>query len=155
MDEFRRELAELFREDDRLRAEHDDWQARRDAQAKALVQKEVLYRVCDNNALAPATYQEPEPFNEEQVDTLAHLINLLRAEWRRDIARLARRLRRVDSGKHLDKAEIAELRGQVSKLLTVLGSSDQIRRLERMEAESKPPEVIDLPDWRSRLVAAE
>jgi hypothetical protein len=52
--------------------------------------------------------------HDAQSDLIAEVIVHLRQEWRRDIARLERRLRMVDSGKALDKAEITELRGQVS-----------------------------------------
>jgi hypothetical protein len=144
MDELRRELAELFREDDRLRAEHDDWQAQREAQAQALVRKsepeDVLYRVCDNIAPAPATYREPEPFNEEQADALAHLINLLREEWRTE--RATENAERNEKLSAL-REQVAELRGTVNALLTLVGKS---QGFGNMATDA----VIDLPKnfWR-------
>jgi len=61
-DDERRELAELYAADDRLRQEHEQWFAQREAAREALVQKtgpeDVLYRQHDNSALA--AHAEPE-----------------------------------------------------------------------------------------------
>jgi hypothetical protein len=125
----RAELAELYREDDRQRAEHREFMARREAQASPYVQWSddgagLLYRTTDN-ALLPAAQPEPGPFDEEAstaanffddverneafADTMAYLIAELRREWKRDIKRLERQIKRA--------------------------------------AES---EVVELPNWRSR-----
>jgi hypothetical protein len=95
----------------------------------------LIFKTRDN-AILPAPQPEPEAFyeeegfNEYQSDVLAHLINELREEWRRDHA-----------------IEIAELRGKVDALLTMLGQKS-------FEADApKSGEVVELPNWRKRHVA--
>jgi hypothetical protein len=69
-DEDRRSLAELYAEDDRLRAEHEQWMADREAAAHAPVRKSdesaVLYREHHDNAPAPAPEPEAEPSDDDQ-----------------------------------------------------------------------------------------
>jgi hypothetical protein len=60
---------------------------------------------------------------------LARTLNELRDEWRRDHA-----------------VEIAELRGQISALLTLLGKSFNV-------PDVKSADVVELPNWRERHVA--
>src|SRR5262249_54524267 len=81
----------------------------------------------------PEPFYEPQAFNELQADTLAHLINELRDEWRKDHA-----------------VEIAELRGQVSALLTLLG-----QKMGNVPIDTKTEaEVVELlPNWRKNHVA--
>jgi len=141
----RAELAELFREDDRLRVEHREWMAQREAQAQALVQRNSrdagLVLKTTDNALLPAPQPEPEPFdegtstapnffddaerNEEFADTMACLINELRKEWQRDHA-----------------IQIAELRGHISALLTIVG---QKASNVPDENNAKSADIVDLP----------
>jgi hypothetical protein len=95
MDEHdRHHLADLFREDDRLRAENADWLARREALAQKSNGHGALAHQTEENAAVEAP--EPEGFNTLQVDALASIWNELsdelRAEWQRDIERLQQRL---------------------------------------------------------------
>jgi hypothetical protein len=138
----RAELAELFREDDRLRAEHREWMAQREAEAQALVQRNSgdagLVLKTTDNTLLPAPQSEPEPsgeefcFSSEQFDCLAdgldavlkHEEDRTRAEQKAAIAPLER--------------EIAYLRGQLDAVLGLLGKSLPV-------PEAKAGEVIDLP----------
>jgi hypothetical protein len=105
MNEFeRRVLAELFREDDRLRAEHEQWEARREAEAAPPVEKSgaevVLYREHEN--IAPAVsvmarraadadddddihlFADPE-LDRTFAETIGHVICGLRNEWRDEV----------------------------------------------------------------------
>ena len=50
----RAELAELYREDDRLRAEHAEWMAQREAQAQALVRQNSVSGTQDHRQHAAA-----------------------------------------------------------------------------------------------------
>jgi len=89
-DEERRELAELFREDDRLRAENADYLARRKAERLARenaeaepsppVEKSGNDRD-QENAMAAAPLGEPEVFNAGQCETLAMIIAEARKDW--------------------------------------------------------------------------
>jgi hypothetical protein len=134
------ELEELYREDDRLRAEHRAWMARRAPSASPPVREtddaSIIYRTVDNNAMAAAPQpedaainghddEEPEAFerafNELQMDTLAYVINELREEWRRDHA-----------------VEIAKLAAKLDVVLQLLGKSFTVRDL-------RATDVIDLP----------
>jgi hypothetical protein len=72
----RAELARIYAEDDRLRAEHADWMAR-EAKRQALMRKSDP----SGNALVHApepepepSYEEPEDFNASQRDMLARII---------------------------------------------------------------------------------
>jgi hypothetical protein len=118
--------------------------AQPEAQARALVQRNggdagLVLKTTDN-ALLPAPQPEPSyeatstapnffddiERNEEFADTMAYLINELRKEWQRDHA-----------------VEIAELRGQVSALLTIVGQKASNVPDENIDAKSA--DKIDLP----------
>src|SRR5262245_39931036 len=106
----RAELAELFAEDDRQRAEHREWLARREAHAASLVRRNdnpagLVFKTTDN-ALLDAPAPEPETsgeefcFSSEQFDCLAaaldmalkHEANRMRAEQKAAIAPLEREI---------------------------------------------------------------
>src|SRR5262245_50007893 len=99
MDDFRRELAELFRQDDKLRAERE---AEREALAQKNAHSGVEYREDDDSVSLPALNEnaapsydengEPLCFSEEQFDALAEVLAELRKEWQRDIERIHRQL---------------------------------------------------------------
>jgi hypothetical protein len=95
----REELRELFAEDDRRRAEHEDYMARRAARAASSVREidgsGLLYRDLDNNALtaAPAVEAEPEyDFTEPQFEALAQVLAEPRKEFDDKIERTTQRL---------------------------------------------------------------
>ena len=89
----RRELAALFAEDDKLRAEHDEWMAQRQAADEAPVSETLVRKDYGGNAwTVAATAEEPSAFDELQKDTLATVIAALRAEWQADIDNAERRL---------------------------------------------------------------
>jgi hypothetical protein len=103
----------------------------------------LIYKDYDNNALlaVPAAEGEPpfaegEPFNDDQTETLAMLVagerDLARDERAAEIAAL--------------NVKIAELRGKLDAVLTMLGKSDTVSNL-------KSGDVLDVPNWRRRDVA--
>lgn len=69
----RAELAEHYREDDKARAEHAEWMARRHAAASPLVQKSdddgLLYRMHEENASLSVLQAEPMPANGDGAET--------------------------------------------------------------------------------------
>src|SRR5215471_1837597 len=71
--EDRRELAELYAADDRLRQEHEQWFVQRGAEREALVREKgpdgFLYREHENNALVPGTAADSEPSEGELTET--------------------------------------------------------------------------------------
>jgi hypothetical protein len=109
------EIAELGREQDRMMHEHADWMARREASLALSVQKsgseDILYRDAPENAPAPASMADAEPFIDDDrseadlpvvvfgegdprdeilTDLLADLIVGLRREHRRSMVGLHR-----------------------------------------------------------------
>jgi hypothetical protein len=101
-DEFRRELRELYRADDRARAEHDDYMRQRKARASPPVSQAesevIMYRTVDNNAAlaAPAAKDEASEeqfdFSDEQFDALAVVIAELHKEFDERVAGATRKL---------------------------------------------------------------
>jgi len=89
----RAELDALFREDDKARAEHAHWMAQREPVASPLVQRNggdhgLVFKTTNNARVdAPAVDGEAFCFTDEQFDALAYVVNELRAEWQRDIAK--------------------------------------------------------------------
>jgi hypothetical protein len=169
MDEHeRRQLAKLFREDDRLRAENEQWLARRQApsepivegQGAAYVQKfgseELLYRVVDNSA--PAAESAPadewagwnawvrahlDNEREALTDTMAEVIVELRREWRaeREIA-LVERDRRIG----VVEGELCETKAMLgdafAKLNAATGEIEQLRT-ERRERQIRDATIAE------------
>jgi hypothetical protein len=85
-DEFRRELRELFRQDDRARAEHREFMAERAALVRKNGDDGPECPDQDENAslavpaaVSVASDEEP-PFNEQQIDALEFAVRELRAE---------------------------------------------------------------------------
>ena len=126
----RAEIVALCAEHDRFMAEQASEPIRRPPVSKSDTEG-LVYKDSDNNTLEPAPYAEPEPFDSEQIDALAHVIAMEQdyehAEREKALGPL--------------KQEIAELRGQVSALLTLLGKTE------------KAADVVELPNWRRRGVA--
>jgi len=144
----RAELAELYREDDRLRAEHREWMAQREAQAASLARRNdspagLVFKRHDDAMVEPASQGEQdwsqwenwwaarfEPERRALVEGIADGLDVLlkheedrtRAEQKAAIAPLER--------------EIAYLRGQLDAVLGLLGKS---------LPEAKTGEVIHLP----------
>src|SRR5262249_53216742 len=118
-DDDRRELRELCRVHDQMMAEQ-----RANDPGEGLVFKLM------EEARPPVP--EPEPFTEYQSDVLTHVIVELRKEWREERDEAIAPL----------KAEIAELKGKVDALLTLLG-----------QRSFKAADVIELPDWRKHNAA--
>ena len=158
-DEERRELAELFREDDRLRAENADYLARRKAERLARenaeaepsppVEKSGNDRD-QENAMAAAPLGEPQGFDELQKDALAAVYNELRSELMQEIEHLERRL--LDTVVRLIRpGEVAEL--QVRALADRIAIAEtRIERqlsakiLELSASQNAENDVI--PNWR-------
>jgi hypothetical protein len=124
------EIAQLCAAHDRFMAEQASEPMRRlpvsETDAGGLIFKDY-----DNNALQPAPQPESEPFDAAQREVLAHVVAQQQdheyAEREKALAPL--------------KQEIAELRGQVSALLTLLGKTE------------KAADIVELPNWRGRGVA--
>jgi hypothetical protein len=109
--------------------------------------EDLLYRVTDNNALqAPAAgmaegeqhdWSGWEKWLRRHLDNertvMVEAIGIVAAETRKEM------LQERDAAIAPLKAEIAELRGQVSALLTLLG-------------QKSVSKVIDLPSWRAKDV---
>jgi hypothetical protein len=151
-DEFHRELRELFREDDKLRAEHHQYMAERKALANLPVSENgdagLVYKDYDNSAppAAAAAADEETDWsgwerwlrahldNEREVilDIVGHAMDMLAEQERTAIDRQLAELR----------AENAELKGMIGTVLRLYAG------------ETKAADVIDLPDWRKRDVAA-
>jgi hypothetical protein len=89
---------------------------------------DLVYKTTEDASLPasePEPFYEPQAFNELQADTLAHLINELRDEWRKDHA--------VRSPSCAGKSRRCS-RCSVNHTVSNLKNAD----------------VIDLPDWRWR-----
>jgi len=137
MDEFeRRQLAELFREDDRLRAELAEWMARREAEAS--VQKserdDILYREHDNNAPAAAAADDgaglcaTDPPAEDGEDEFTTAIEKFTETTTRALEDDARELALLRNENRELKAllssaleKFAKLEGRVDALTALLG----------------------------------
>lgn len=98
----RRMLAELCRQDDRLRAEHHEWMARRKSPASLPMRETddagVIYRDSGGRVLQPApepeheaSYVEPE-FNAVQREQLAQVVAELQREFDEAIERAQQRI---------------------------------------------------------------
>jgi hypothetical protein len=134
----RAELGELYRADDEARAEHAEWQARRQAQARPFVRTQEE---------TPADTPEPDPWAgwnawmrghldierrsicEEVENALVELVVLLRKDWHDDIKKAITER----------DAEIVHLRGQVETLTRLYAG--------------KSADIHDLPNWRPKDVA--
>src|SRR5262245_53219140 len=145
-DEFRRYLADLYAEDDRMRAEHAEWMAERKALAQKSDDDGLLYRTHEENASLPG----PEPelasdedwcFSELQMESLAVVFNELRREWQQDIERAQRRIFdamvRMGLPGELAEREVHDLRGRVIR------AEQQIER--RLKEAIGDDSVVDLP----------
>jgi hypothetical protein len=122
----RAELDELYRADDEVRAEHAEWLARREAQARPFVRKSedpagLIFKTVENAPPPP-----PQP-NGAAPDVLSLLDEFSGAA--------TDKFRRVDR-------EFAELRAKIDTLTAIIAGD-----------KSKAADVIDLPDWRRRDVA--
>jgi len=136
-DDERRELAELYAADDRLRAEHADWLARREAAAASPV---LLYRTTEQNVPAPA----PQPggaadsqpsgalFGDWRDQALSEAMGVVIVETRREMRK------ERDAALAERDARIAKLEVQIEMLLALLGKSDTVSHL-------KAADVVDLP----------
>jgi hypothetical protein len=161
-DEYeRRQLAELFREDDRLRAEHEEWLARRQAaqqppEPASFVKREAsttLYRVIDNNALPPAAESAADEGwegwekwlrghlgleREEMSAAVAALVVELRKEWRaeREIA-LVERDRKIG----MIEGELCETKAILGDVLTKLSAATS--EIEQLRTERRERQIRD------------
>jgi hypothetical protein len=165
----RAELAALYAEDNRRRAEHEisrrQWQqqeAAAAAQARENEEGAVEYRTADNNALetvpaavSVASDEEGPPFNDEQIDVLEfavkelraerdHEIDLviteLRAEFRQEIENLANRfVQMVYAGESAERLAF-ELQSRMLDL------ERNVRQLKSANTIAAEPEIIDLPE---------
>ena len=127
----RRELAELYAADDRLRAGHADWMARREAAAASPVQRSnaegVLYRMGPENAPAPRPQPVPVPSEGEYppLDTLVRSLGATTAQY------VAKKLAERDR-------KIERLEAKLDAALTMLGNPQRV-------ADSKSADVVELP----------
>jgi hypothetical protein len=175
MDEHtRRALAELFAADDKWRAEHEDWLARRNAEREALARKSgedgLMHRTTENNARDAAPDSLPAVSSDddgtilgsaERDDQLARalgkIISEMRKEWQSDIAacrtemvKLYGAFRHEWSKRNPERiakfqVELDQLRGRLHTLSVVLRDGPKSKAAKN---------VVDLPNWRKRNDAA-
>jgi hypothetical protein len=173
--EFRRYLDELYRTDDRLRAEHRAWQTECQAQAVAQASESepeaVGYQTVDDNSPAPAPASNAEPFyeevgtapnffddverNEEFADTLAYVLAKLQDQWRDEIAeetcKLAYLIERLVVPGERAEREVYELRARMLnlevKLREVGGDLTETKAMlgDVLRRYAAEPQVIELP----------
>jgi len=154
--EFRRYLTELYREDDRLRAEreHEERLARQKAQASPLVRQTEPVATSpygDGDVLYAAPAPEPEAFDEErssyfteaQDDVLVHVIAELRREFGEAIERTEQRLldmmvrmampgERAEETAYALKDRVARMEGRIERQ-----TSDLVdRRIAELQGEN-------------------
>jgi hypothetical protein len=151
-DEDRRLLAELFREDDRLRAEHEDWMAR----MRETGPGGILYRTNENNAQerTPAAVADVSDadgggalFGDRRDDHLAQSLGVIIAEMRAERAAE----RNADSAERNAavaklKSEVDELRGKLDVVVTLLGADKAKSAAHMLHDDS----VVELPNFLLR-----
>jgi hypothetical protein len=153
--EFHRELRELYRQDDRARAEHREYMAQRKALASPPMSETddpgVITPDDDNDALLAAPAPEPEPlydFTDAQFDALAFVLNELHKEFEARIERTERRLldamvrlampgERAEETAYALKDRIARMEGRLERQLSDI--------VERRFKEAATDTVLDLP----------
>jgi hypothetical protein len=166
-DAERRYLAELAAADEAVRAEHQQWLARRGAIGGAYVRPPprpgIVYREYDGGALADtlraaAGASDAEAgFSEEQLEQLAHVVAEVQKQFEHDLERVRMSLlqtiaRLVMPGERAEETFYA-LRDRVARMERQLE-----RQLSQAMVELKSgnatavanPEsdVVDLPNWR-------
>jgi len=134
----RAELDELYRADDEARAEHAEWLARREAQARPFVRKSedpagLIFRTVENEP-APAAAADSEPSEADLAadDPLGYAVN----EFAEAVERRFERLERENSF----------LRGQIDALLTMLGG----HKAKNVSHVLPDDSVVDLPNFIQR-----
>jgi hypothetical protein len=167
-DDERRQLAEFFREDDRLRAEHADYLTRREAERQAgdsqdlcftepgkpkgspLVRKSqpnepgsgLVYRTTETQ---PAAAAEPQPdYSGWEAWMAGHLANE-RAQLL-DLIAVAMGTALAEERKTARTERDAELLKLRSEIAELRGKTDALLSMLQM----KGGDIVDLPDWRKR-----
>jgi hypothetical protein len=166
MDAFdRARLAELYREDDRLRREHAEFLARREAAEAAPEQKsdrdDLLYREHENNAPSAAAPERDEDddavgmFADPQLDraftdTMGHVICELRDEWRDEIETERTKLDRELAALRGENTEVKGLLADaLSKVARLEGAIDMLMSFIGQRAAARSAtEDNAIPDWR-------
>jgi hypothetical protein len=141
--EERRELAQLYAADDRLRAEHADWLARREAAAASPVQKSdpegILYRTTEQNG--PADSQPSGVlFGDWRDQALSEAMGFCLVETRREMrkerdAALAERDRKIE-----------RLEAKLDAVLTIIGG-DKAKSVAQVVHDDS---VVHLPRFLRR-----
>jgi len=159
--EFRSYLRELYRQGDRMAAEHAAYMAERAAatQAKALTREndaaDLQHHTDTNNAPAPVPVAEAKTwcFSEEQFEALAYAMAELRRDWQADIERTQQRIlqavaRCVLPGE-LAETELYALRNRVAR------AEEKIeRQLKQALGDDGDDNVLDLPSFIQRRADA-
>jgi hypothetical protein len=153
-DEFRRELRELFRQDDRLRAEHREWMGQRRALASPPVSEtgdeDVILHgdTYDAPVTASAGHDEAFCFTDEQFDAVAFVLAELHREFEARIERTERRLldamlRLAMPGERAEQTayglsdRVAQMEGRIERQLSGI--------VERHLKAAATDTVLDLP----------
>jgi hypothetical protein len=168
---FRHHLDELYREDDRLRADHERWMARREADASPPVSKtgemameSTLYRVHEPErapVASPRSSSEPDWSGwenwlrghldierKELLDTLAqamgYAISEVRHQLRTEMKQAEERLSHDYERKLAIAAnEVVEIKGFLTGLLTAFGKTEtQTKTILNLKPRG---EVVELP----------
>jgi len=172
-EEFRRHLAELAREDERLRAEHDEWMAHREPAGSPYIRKSqaggsVLYREIDNASLAApapisgASYEEPG-LNAVQLEELAHVIAEVQREFDAALERMQQRFlqmvvrlavpaERAEESFYALRDRVARMEGQIER--AVAQAIVELKSGNATVVAKPESDVVDLPNWRKRSDAA-
>jgi hypothetical protein len=158
----RRELHELYIANDAFARETDDWLARHKAERAALARENAAAEGLERRAYeieqapsaaaetVPFSEEEPEPFDDEQLDVLAITLAELCKRWERDATQqtnqmdraLRQEIEHAVAHNAALRRDLAELRGKLDALLTLLGH--KARNISD-ENNSKSADVIDLP----------
>jgi hypothetical protein len=161
-DDDRRQLAELFREDDRLRAEHAQWMASREAAASPPMRENnpegIVYRTNENGAQASAADSDTDQEYPSYGD-LMQIISQFVVTWtnrklaglHRDVARLKKQFKTMGQEIETDRMNgieifcngierrFAALEAENIKIKALLGVT--LRRL----GHTSDADIIDLP----------
>jgi hypothetical protein len=145
-DDERRELAELYAADDRLRAEHADWLARREAAAAAPVRKSnaegVLYRTSENNAQAPAVaavVSAPSDETDWRDEVAQSMGEIFAHERKRERSERNAALAVLNREISVLKNENAEIRGMLGAVLAIIGGDKKVGQ------KGHDDSVVELP----------
>jgi hypothetical protein len=100
----------------------------------------IVYKVKENNSNSADVLPGDDnqwPFSDEQMDTIAALIAMVRAEWRDEIqASIDKAITELRGEQALHEA-IAELRGQLAAVMNLVGNGNGVKLFEAEQTVRK------------------